>query len=173
MAVARATPARCAPGPRQLGGGCARRAPGGAPPRRTRAVMCAAGAPHASGGGGAAAAAVAVTTLPHPPHTQQLVGPADPHAAPHHPQAAHPPRGASGRALHRPARLAASGRASCAVRDAGGDVSLETYMRLPVEQYYILDPRQVDWGAWAKRGRVVEGRVTWRGLGGEGLEAAV
>lgn len=29
------------------------------------------------------------------------------------------------------------------VNDAGGPVSLATYMQLPVEQYYCLDPSQI------------------------------
>ncbi|KAI8465071.1 MAG: hypothetical protein J3K34DRAFT_461617 [Monoraphidium minutum] len=119
-------------------------------PRRRRAAqaarpmstVCLAGSPRLPGGG-APTSAAATTTAPHPaPRGQQLHGPADGAAQP--PLQGRPaPRGVSGRALSRPARLAASGRAACAVADAGGGVSLDAYMRLPVEQYYILDPRQI------------------------------
>lgn len=45
--------------------------------------------------------------------------------------------------LRSPALISACGEATCTVRDAGGALSLQSYMRLPVEQYYILDPSQI------------------------------
>lgn len=45
--------------------------------------------------------------------------------------------------LRDPAKIGAQGSATVSVNDAGGPVSLATYMQLPVEQYYILDPNQI------------------------------
>eukprot|EP00195_Chlamydomonas_chlamydogama_P016167 CAMPEP_0202894648 /NCGR_PEP_ID=MMETSP1392-20130828/4006_1 /ASSEMBLY_ACC=CAM_ASM_000868 /TAXON_ID=225041 /ORGANISM="Chlamydomonas chlamydogama, Strain SAG 11-48b" /LENGTH=274 /DNA_ID=CAMNT_0049579399 /DNA_START=174 /DNA_END=998 /DNA_ORIENTATION=+ len=45
--------------------------------------------------------------------------------------------------LNDPAQIGATGTASTTVQDFGGDVSLSTYMMLPVEQYFVLDPNQI------------------------------
>ena len=45
--------------------------------------------------------------------------------------------------LDDPARLHASHRTKVKVRDVGGKGALDTYMRLPVEKYNILDPQRV------------------------------
>lgn len=45
--------------------------------------------------------------------------------------------------LRDPAKIGSRGAATVMVDDAGGSVSLATYMQLPVEQYYILDPSQI------------------------------
>lgn len=45
--------------------------------------------------------------------------------------------------LDDPARLHASHRTKVKVRDVGGKGALDTYMRLPVEQYSIIDPQRV------------------------------
>lgn len=45
--------------------------------------------------------------------------------------------------LRDPAKIGSRGTATVMVNDVGGPVSLTNYMRLPVEQYYILDPSQI------------------------------
>jgi hypothetical protein len=45
--------------------------------------------------------------------------------------------------LKDPAEIGARGTATASVRELGGDLSVQTYMTLPVEQYYILDPSKV------------------------------
>lgn len=45
--------------------------------------------------------------------------------------------------LRDPAKIGSKGSATVMVNDMGGAVSLATYMQLPVEQYYILDPSQI------------------------------
>eukprot|EP00775_Hariotina_reticulata_P004128 gene4128-4374_t len=45
--------------------------------------------------------------------------------------------------LKDPAEIGARGTATASIRDMGGDLSIHTYMTLPVEQYYILDPSKV------------------------------
>jgi hypothetical protein len=45
--------------------------------------------------------------------------------------------------LRDPAKIGSRGSATVMVNDVGGPVSLATYMQLPVEQYYILDPSQI------------------------------
>jgi hypothetical protein len=45
--------------------------------------------------------------------------------------------------LRDPAKIGARGSTTVLLDDAGGDVALATYMRLPVEQYYCLDPSQI------------------------------
>jgi hypothetical protein len=45
--------------------------------------------------------------------------------------------------LNDPAEIGAVGTASVKVPDQGGAVSLATYMTLPVEQYFVLDPDQI------------------------------
>jgi len=104
----------------------------------------------APGSGSAVVAAAAIATVPRNKpadsdhHQQQQPQPHHPH--PHPQQQQHTnyaPHSASGRLLDSPARVHTSGSATVRVRDAGGDVSLDAYLRLPVEQYYILDPNQI------------------------------
>eukprot|EP00879_Flechtneria_rotunda_P003255 GHRR01003479.1.p1 GENE.GHRR01003479.1~~GHRR01003479.1.p1 ORF type:complete len:349 (+),score=112.10 GHRR01003479.1:317-1363(+) len=45
--------------------------------------------------------------------------------------------------LQDPAQIGAKGSATATIKDMGGHISLDSYMRLPVEQYYILDPSQI------------------------------
>ncbi|GAX80105.1 hypothetical protein CEUSTIGMA_g7543.t1 [Chlamydomonas eustigma] len=45
--------------------------------------------------------------------------------------------------LNDPAEIGAIGTASVKVPDQGGSVALATYMTLPVEQYFVLDPDQI------------------------------
>lgn len=45
--------------------------------------------------------------------------------------------------LKNPAHIKARGKMSRAVKDFGGTGSLENYMRLPVEQYSVLDPKLI------------------------------
>ena len=135
--------------------------PRAAAPRR-RAIPVA-GSLQGGGTGGVVAAASVTAAVP---GAQPYPGAAHARGQPKQPQPqppSGPPRSASGRALSAPARLEASGTASVAVRDAGGDVSLGTYMRLPVEQYYILDPSQVG-GCCQRR---------WRGGRGSGAAIAL
>lgn len=46
-------------------------------------------------------------------------------------------------ALEDPANIGSSYSCDVAVRDEGGDLSLSSYMQLPVEQYYELDPKMI------------------------------
>ena len=45
--------------------------------------------------------------------------------------------------LKNPAHIGAKASAVARLNDLQEDVSLDTYMRLPIEQYYILDPNQI------------------------------
>ena len=103
--------------------------------RRTTAVVAA-----AAGNGGVVAAASVVTV---PPPQQQKQQQHDKQHDKQQQQQQQPPRSASGRVLRDPARLTAQSSASVSVADAGGAVALGAYMRLPVEQYYVLDPSQI------------------------------
>eukprot|EP00882_Tetradesmus_deserticola_P020094 GHRQ01021653.1.p1 GENE.GHRQ01021653.1~~GHRQ01021653.1.p1 ORF type:complete len:180 (+),score=65.66 GHRQ01021653.1:250-789(+) len=65
--------------------------------------------------------------------------------------AAAPPKLQRHELLNNPAEIGSNGTATVRVKDmghalassTGEDISLDAYMRLPVEQYYILDPKQI------------------------------
>ncbi|GBF87308.1 hypothetical protein Rsub_00019 [Raphidocelis subcapitata] len=130
---------RAAAGPRQA----AARNPA-APP--ARAARLRAGAVHHGAAGGTAVVAAAAAAGGAATSTTTAPRPEEPRRPPlgqQQQQQRQPPRSASGRPLQSPARVFASGQASCRVRDAGGAVSLASYMLLPPEQYALLDPSQM------------------------------
>ncbi|CAG9461628.1 unnamed protein product [Pedinophyceae sp. YPF-701] len=46
-------------------------------------------------------------------------------------------------ALRSPAKIGCKSKSTIEVHDQGGDVSLATYMQLPVEQYFVLEPGMI------------------------------